>query len=152
MAQVKSSSGEAKVNAMAEVIALLLEERTAMQDHCATTLDDESGRRHAGGTLFLEINGTRFKKSARLSRLAGVFGRRRSSDWGASGKMPLHWHYSELDGPITIAVAEPGGDHLTHIIRSPTRVQLDKTDSGMNAAVEIDSAMDDRSALQNDGG
>jgi hypothetical protein len=36
MAQVKSSSGEAKVNAMAEVIALLLEERTAMQDHCAT--------------------------------------------------------------------------------------------------------------------
>jgi len=37
MAQVKSSSGEAKVNAMAEVIALLLEERTAMQDHCATT-------------------------------------------------------------------------------------------------------------------
>ena len=37
MAQVKSSSGEAKVNAMAEVIALLLEERTAMQDHCART-------------------------------------------------------------------------------------------------------------------
>ena len=36
MAQVKSSSGEAKVNAMAEVIAVLLEERTAMQ-HCATT-------------------------------------------------------------------------------------------------------------------
>ncbi len=36
MAQVKSSSGDAKVTAMAEVIALLLEERAAMQEHCAT--------------------------------------------------------------------------------------------------------------------
>jgi hypothetical protein len=36
MARVKSSSGDAKVAAMADVIAVLLEERTAMQDHCAT--------------------------------------------------------------------------------------------------------------------
>jgi putative copper export protein len=35
MAQVKNSTGEAKATAMAEVIALLLEERAAMQDHCA---------------------------------------------------------------------------------------------------------------------
>ena len=36
MATVKSASGEAKVTAMADVIAILLEERTAMQEHCAT--------------------------------------------------------------------------------------------------------------------
>jgi hypothetical protein len=35
MAQVNSSSGDAKVTAMANVIAVLLEERTAMLDHCA---------------------------------------------------------------------------------------------------------------------
>jgi len=35
MAQVNSSSGDAKVTAMANVIAVLLEERAAMQDHCA---------------------------------------------------------------------------------------------------------------------
>jgi hypothetical protein len=36
MAQVNRSTGDAKVTAMANVIAVLLEERTAMQDHCAT--------------------------------------------------------------------------------------------------------------------
>jgi Family of unknown function (DUF6064) len=36
MARVKSSSGDAKVTAMADVIAVLLEERAAMQEHCAT--------------------------------------------------------------------------------------------------------------------
>jgi hypothetical protein len=35
MAQVNNSTGDAKVTAMANVIAVLLEERTAMQDHCA---------------------------------------------------------------------------------------------------------------------
>ena len=55
-------------------------------------------------------------------------------------QMPLIGITAEPDGPITIAVAEPGGDHLTHIIRSPTRVQLDKTEAGANAALEIDSA------------
>ena len=39
-----------------------------------------------------------------------------------------------------ISVAEVTGEHLTHIIRSPTRVLLDKTDSGANAALEIESA------------
>jgi hypothetical protein len=38
MAQVKSTSGDAKVAAMADVIGVLLEERTAMQEHCAAMM------------------------------------------------------------------------------------------------------------------
>ena len=38
MAQVKSASGDAKVAAMADVIGLLVEERTAMQEHCAAMM------------------------------------------------------------------------------------------------------------------
>ena len=38
MAQVKSTSGDAKVAALTDVIAVLLQERTAMQEHCATTM------------------------------------------------------------------------------------------------------------------
>jgi len=36
MARVKNESGEAKVAAMADVMTILLEERAAMQEHCAT--------------------------------------------------------------------------------------------------------------------
>jgi hypothetical protein len=39
MATVKSSTGEAKVAAMADVMAVLLEERTAMQEHCASMVN-----------------------------------------------------------------------------------------------------------------
>ena len=38
MTQVKNASGDAKVAAMAEVIGVLLEERTAMQEHCGTMM------------------------------------------------------------------------------------------------------------------
>ena len=38
MAQVKGSTGEAKVAAMADVIGVLFEERTAMQEHCAAMM------------------------------------------------------------------------------------------------------------------
>ena len=38
MAQVKSSTGEAKAAAMAEVIAVLVEERAAMGEHCASMM------------------------------------------------------------------------------------------------------------------
>ena len=38
MAQVKSTSGDAKVAAMADVIVVLLEERTTMQEHCAAMM------------------------------------------------------------------------------------------------------------------
>ena len=35
MATVKSATGDAKVAAMADVIEVLLEERSAMEEHCA---------------------------------------------------------------------------------------------------------------------
>jgi hypothetical protein len=35
MTQVKTASGDAKIAAMADVIGVLLEERAAMQEHCA---------------------------------------------------------------------------------------------------------------------
>ena len=38
MTQVKNSTGDAKVSAMAEIIGALLEERTAMREHCASMM------------------------------------------------------------------------------------------------------------------
>ena len=38
MAQVRSATGDAKVTAMADVVAVLLEERAAMQEHCAAMM------------------------------------------------------------------------------------------------------------------
>ena len=38
MATVKSATGEARVAAMADVVALLIEERAAMQEHCAAMM------------------------------------------------------------------------------------------------------------------
>ena len=38
MAQVKSSTGDAKIAAMADVVAVLVEERAAMQEHCASMM------------------------------------------------------------------------------------------------------------------
>jgi hypothetical protein len=38
MAQVRSTSGDAKVAAMADVIGVLLEERTSMMEHCAAMM------------------------------------------------------------------------------------------------------------------
>ena len=55
-------------------------------------------------------------------------------------KIPLLGITAEPEGPIVISVAEVTGEHVTHIIRSPTRVALDKTDSGASAALEIESA------------
>lgn len=43
-------------------------------------------------------------------------------------------------GTISIAVAEPTGAHLTHMIHSPSRVFVEKTDAGADAALEIESA------------
>jgi hypothetical protein len=43
-------------------------------------------------------------------------------------------------GTIAIVVAEPKGDHVTHMIHSPTRVFVEQTNAGAHAALEIDSA------------
>jgi hypothetical protein len=40
------------------------------------------------------------------------------------------------------------GEHVTHIIQSPTRVLLDKADMGANAALEIESADGTKTVLR----
>lgn len=62
-------------------------------------------------------------------------------------QMPLVGVTAEPDA-ITIAVAEVTGDHITHIIRSPTRVLLDKTDTGANAALQVESADGQKAVLR----
>jgi hypothetical protein len=57
-------------------------------------------------------------------------------------QMPLVGITSEPmgSGTITIAVAEPTGDQVTHLIHSPTRVFIVETKAGAHAALTIDSA------------
>ncbi|MBE3110984.1 MAG: DUF5335 family protein [Acidobacteria bacterium] len=43
-------------------------------------------------------------------------------------------------GTISIAVAEPTGAQFTHTIHSPTRVFIEQTNTGADAALEIESA------------
>ena len=54
--------------------------------------------------------------------------------------IPLLGITTEPSGPIVISVADARGAHVSHIIHAPTRVLLDKTDRGANAALEIESA------------
>jgi hypothetical protein len=51
-------------------------------------------------------------------------------------------------GTISIAVAEPTGDQVTHMIHSPTHVFVDKTETGANAALEIESADGTKAVLR----
>jgi hypothetical protein len=51
-------------------------------------------------------------------------------------------------GTISIAVAEPAGDHLTHLVHSPTHVFIEKTEAGENAALEVESADGTRAILR----
>ena len=63
-------------------------------------------------------------------------------------QIPLLGITAEPNGPIIISVVAAGGEHLTHIIQSPTRVLLDKTDRGANAAMEIESADGTKTVLR----
>jgi Family of unknown function (DUF5335) len=40
---------------------------------------------------------------------------------------------------ITIAAARHDGEHITHIIHSPTRVRIERTNEGADAALQIES-------------
>ena len=51
-------------------------------------------------------------------------------------------------GTISIAVAEPTGEHLTHTIHSPTHVFIEKTNAGANVALEIESADGTKAVLR----
>ena len=95
--------------------------------------------------------------TVRLNRLSDAF-----EGWpvsldviaGADGQprefnqIPLLGITAEPNGPIVISVARPTGEHVTHIIESPTRVLLGRTDRGANAALEIESADGTRTVLR----
>ena len=51
-------------------------------------------------------------------------------------------------GTISIAVAEPAGDHLTHTIVLPAHVYIAETEAGADAALEIESADGTKAVLQ----
>jgi hypothetical protein len=63
-------------------------------------------------------------------------------------KIPLLGITAEPNGPIVISVVAPTGEHVTHIIQSPTRVLLDKSDRGANVALQIESADGARAVLR----
>jgi len=56
--------------------------------------------------------------------------------------LPLTGVTAELNTPeptITIAAESKRGDHITHIIHTPVRVQLEQNDEGADVALEIES-------------
>lgn len=63
-------------------------------------------------------------------------------------QIPLLGITAEPNGSIVISVAEPTGEHVSHVIEAPTRVLLDTTDRGANAALEIESADGERAVLR----
>ena len=44
------------------------------------------------------------------------------------------------DGTIAISVARSASEHLTHMIEAVTRIYLQRTDDGADAAMELESA------------
>ena len=43
------------------------------------------------------------------------------------------------DSTITIAASRLDGEHVTHVIHQPTHVQIERTDSGVDVALDIES-------------
>lgn len=57
--------------------------------------------------------------------------------------LPLVGVVAEPDrdgGTITISAAHPAAGQITHTIHSPTRLWIERTDEGADAAVQIESA------------
>lgn len=52
------------------------------------------------------------------------------------------------DGTIVVSVARPDGGHFTHIIERVTRVYIERTDDGVDAALQIESAGGTRTLLR----
>jgi hypothetical protein len=51
-------------------------------------------------------------------------------------------------GLITIAAASRDGEQITHTIHSPTRVWIERTDKGADAAMQIESAEGTKTILR----
>jgi hypothetical protein len=86
---------------------------------------DELGRRHEGWLVSLDIT------------MAQSVGAQREFH-----QMPLTGITAEptAGGMIAIAVEEPDGDHLTHMIHGPRHVFLETTKTGADSMLQIDSA------------
>ena len=93
---------------------------------------DEFSRMHEGWLVSLDITGQSIgaQREFRQMPLVGITAE------------PID------GGTISIAVAEPTGDHVTHTIHSPTHVFLDRTEKGANAALEIESADGTKAVLR----
>jgi hypothetical protein len=58
-------------------------------------------------------------------------------------ELPLRGVTAEIGGrepSITIAAARTDGEHITHLVRSPTRLRIDRTEDGDDVALRIESA------------
>jgi Family of unknown function (DUF5335) len=86
---------------------------------------DELSRKHEGWLVSLDIDMAEAPGAQREFRLLPLVGITAEPAGG---------------GTITISVAEPAGDQVTHTIHSPTRVSIEKTQTGANAALQVESA------------
>jgi Family of unknown function (DUF5335) len=44
------------------------------------------------------------------------------------------------DSVIIIAAARPSGEHITHIIHAPTHLRIERTNDGVDVALQVESA------------
>jgi len=91
-----------------------------------TTFCDRFSRQHEGWLATLEVLSTDFgaQQEARDLPFEGITATFKDSA-------------PEI---IAISLGESPGDHVTHTITEPTRVWLEQTSQGGNAALEIESA------------
>ena len=47
---------------------------------------------------------------------------------------------SDHDRTIEVSVGRSGGEHLTHMIEAATRISIERTDDGADAALQVESA------------
>ncbi|HEY2975769.1 MAG TPA: DUF5335 family protein [Pyrinomonadaceae bacterium] len=99
-----------------------------------TTFLDTFSRQHEGWLATLEVLGAHIgaQQEARDLPLEGITATSRDS------------------APETIAISlgKAPEDHVTHTITKPTRIWLEQTSEGANAALEIESADDVKTLLR----
>lgn len=54
----------------------------------------------------------------------------------------------DANDTVAISLARSSGDHLTHLIHAVTRIYVERTDDGADAALEIESADGVKSVLR----
>ena len=52
------------------------------------------------------------------------------------------------DGTIVVSVARSASEHFTHIVHAATRINIERTDDGADAALQIESADGTRAILR----